>query len=500
MKTNLVIKICLICLVVVAVAILVLQLTLWKSTPEVYLKDLKKKANDQGSNSSELSGTGKKPEYAHGPFAVSNRSNDQSVPVEAVRVKRENIKIFLVNNCTLEPEKQVEVAARASGIVLRILVDEGDYVESGKPLTKLDDKEPLLALREAKLKKENAERLYTSSLKNFNDNIISKEEFDEKKFQLEIASVELEEKQLEYEYTTIVSPIDGIVVKKNIEQGYNIKKDEIVFSIADFDPILARIFIPEKDINKIAEGQPAKIISEFLPEKEFTGKIKLVSPVVDPESGTVEATIEIKNQMVEGLKPGMFVSVFTIVDQHRDALLIPKKALILEAESDEIFIVKDFALLSIATGQAEVLTVGNSVICNQSMNIKEGATGSSILNGRIVDIAANQDAEETVNVTIEIVEAINLDTSRDLAQASFYDDQDDLTLQIEDIGFNVETKAYKTKITLGFKEGNHVEVLTGLKESDRVITVGQDDVNHGTDVTIINAEKVLGEAAVPGSP
>ena len=53
----------------------------------------------------------------------------------------------------------------------------------------------------------------------------------------------------------------------------------------------------------------------------------------------------------------------------------------------------------------------------------------------------------------------------------------------------METKAFKTKITLGFKEGNYVEVLTGLREGDRVITVGQDDVGHGADVAIINKNK-----------
>jgi hypothetical protein len=64
----------------------------------------------------------------------------------------------------------------------------------------------------------------------------------------------------------------------------------------------------------------------------------------------------------------------------------------------------------------------------------------------------------------------------------------------------METRAFKTKISLGFKEGNYVEVLAGLVEGDRVITVGQDDVGHGADVAIINEEEGGGEAAVLGSP
>ena len=64
----------------------------------------------------------------------------------------------------------------------------------------------------------------------------------------------------------------------------------------------------------------------------------------------------------------------------------------------------------------------------------------------------------------------------------------------------VETKAFKTKIILGFREGNNVEVLSGLEEEDRVITVGQDDVGHGADVIIINTEEEFCGTAVLGSP
>ncbi|MHC4455058.1 MAG: hypothetical protein ACYSWS_10265, partial [Planctomycetota bacterium] len=91
------------------------------------------------------------------------------------------------------------------------------------------------------------------------------------------------------------------------------------------------------------------------------------------------------------------------------------------------------------------------------------------------------------------------DTGKVFEKVSFYNNQDVLLLQIKDIGFKLEAKAFKTKITLGFKEGNYVEVLTGLKENDRVITVGQDDVSHGVNITIINEEKEVGETAALGS-
>ena len=501
MKSQFVIRIGFICIGIVAVAFLVLKLTVWKDASDAYHKYSKKDTKiHSGSQVNNLQRKGKKIENKYKAYPGSYRKDYEAVPVEAIRVKRSNIEIFLVNNCTLEPEKQVDVVAKTSGIVLNILVEEGDYVESGMPLVKLDDEEALLALREAKLKRENAERVYKSSLDNFKENIISKEEFEDKKFQLEIAAVELERKQLEYEYTTIESPIDGVIVERNIEEGYNIEKDQMVFKIADFDPILARIYIPEKDINRVVEGQMARIVSEFLPEIKFTGKLKMVSPVVDPDSGTVKATIEMKDLLGGVLRPGMFVSVFTIVGQHQDALIIPKKALILEAETDEVFVVRDFVVMSVDSDGVKGLTMGDSAVCEQKMTIKEEKRGDSSLSGKIVDVSRSHDDESIYNVTIEAAETLNRNISKVFEKVSFYNNHDTLVLQLKNVGFDVENKAFKTKITLGFKEGNHVEVLTGLEEGDRVITVGQDDVGHGADVAIINEEREIGETAVLGPP
>ncbi len=177
----------------------------------------------------------------------------------------------------------------------------------------------------------------------------------------------------------------------------------------------------------------------------------------------------------------MFASVFTIVDQHQEALLIPKKALILEAEADEIFVVKDFIILSVNTGVNKGLNLGDSAVCEQKR-------GGASLSGDIVDISRRHEDESISNITIEAIETLNRNISKEFEKVSFYN-HDALVLQIKNVAFDVETKAFKTKITLGFKEGNHVEVLTGLGEGDRVITVGQDDVGHGADVAIINEEE-----------
>ena len=483
MKTTFIIRVCLICLILVAVAFIALKATVWKGQPDSHFKEFK--TYKPGSNSAYK--REQKIEGVTRPY--------EAVPVEITRVEKRDIEIFLVNNCTLEPEKQVDILAKTSGIVKDILVEEGDYVKSDAPLAKLDDEELLLELKEAKVRKENAEMVYKRSLETFKDNIISEEDVEDKKLQFDTALVELERKHLEYKYTTIESPIDGVIVDRSIEKGDNVKKDQMAFKVADFDPILARIYVPEKDLNKIEEGQTTRIISEFLPEAEFKGRVKMVSPVVDPESGTVKVTIEIAGLTRGVLRPGIFVSVYTIVGQRQDVLVIPKKALILEAEADEVFVIRDFIVVNVDAVEIGKLSIGDRVVCKQKKMTGEGVLNDVdyIAYGEIVDISISLDGKLPSAVTIETVDVVDTKTNKVFDAVSFYNGQDILVLQIKDIVFGMEAKAFKTRVTLGFREGNNVEVLAGLKEGDRVITVGQSDVGHGANVIIVSEEKEIEE-------
>ncbi len=490
MKTTFIIRVCLVCLILVAVAFIALKATVWKGQPDSRFKAFK--TYKSGNNS-----TYKREQKIEGvtkPYSRIGRRAYEAVPVEITRVKKRDIEIFLVNNCTLEPEKQVDILAKTSGIVKDILVEEGDYVTSDAPLAKLDDEELLLELKEAKVRKENAEIVYKRSLETFKDNIISEEEVEDKKLQFDTALVELERKHLEYKYTTIESPIDGVIVDRSIEKGYNVKKDQMAFKVADFDPILARIYVPEKDLNKIEEGQTTRIISEFLPEAEFKGRVKMVSPVVDPESGTVKVTIEIAGLTRGVLRPGIFVSVYTIVGQRQDVLVIPKKALILEAEADEVFVIRDFIIINVDAVEIGKLNIGDRVVCKQKKTAEEGVGDVDYTAyGEIVDISISFDGKLPSAVTIETVNVVGTKINKVFDTVSFYNSQDILILQIKDIVFGMETKAFKTRVTLGFREGNNVEVLAGLKEGDRVITVGQSDVGHGANVIIVSEEKEIEE-------
>jgi len=263
-----------------------------------------------------------------------------AIPVKVARVRREPISTYILTHTTLEAQRQVDVIARVSGLVEWLGVEEGDKVQEGQVLAKLDDQELVLELERTQAQVENYRRLYERARDMYQKDLISRESFENTKYQYETAKAQYESARLRVEYARIRSPIMGILTRRFIELGGQVTINQKVFTVADYDTLFARIYVPEKEIKKVSIGQKARITVEAFPDQSFWGRVKMISPVVDPASGTVKVTIEIPKRQTE-LLPGMFASVYIITETHPQALVIPKRALLLESETDRVFVCQE---------------------------------------------------------------------------------------------------------------------------------------------------------------
>ena len=261
-----------------------------------------------------------------------------AVPVKVDRVVRQDISDYILANTTLEADRWVDVRSRTSGQVVSIQREEGDRVRKGAVLAKLDAEAARLQVGQMEVAYQDALRNFQREERIYQRKLGSQERYEEIKAQLDRAKAQLEQAQLNLSYTTISSPVTGTVTIRNVEVGNMVTNNQVVFSVADFDPLLARIRIPEKNIGKIKVGQGARITVESAPGKTFAGRVKMISPVVNPESGTIKVTIEIPEKQAGLLRPGMFASVYIITETHAGALVVPKKALVLEGEGNQIFV------------------------------------------------------------------------------------------------------------------------------------------------------------------
>jgi len=266
------------------------------------------------------------------------------IPVEVTAVGTGEISSFILLSSNLETEVQADVYARAQGVVEKILTEEGRYIAKDSVMLKLEAREYEIAVNKARVEYEKQLSIYNRQQVMFDEKLLSQEEFDQVKYTMESAKYTLEDAQLRLDYMSITSPISGWVGERLTKIGARVQPSDKLFSVVNKTQVIAVVYVPEKNINELKMSQPAIVTSENLKGEPFEARIKRISPVVDPSSGTFKVTVGVKNRD-QKLKPGMFVNVHLIIDTHKEATLVPKTAVVYENEYMNVFVVRD----SIAT-------------------------------------------------------------------------------------------------------------------------------------------------------
>jgi membrane fusion protein (multidrug efflux system) len=272
--------------------------------------------------------------------AEEKTKEEAAVPVEAATVIQGSITASYAGSTNLEAAGEALVVAKVSGVVERIFVEEGDSVKAGQMLAKLDDEQYRLELNQAEsiLEKLSNEHERNESL--LRNKVISQEAHEKTKSDFITQKAECDLAKLRLNYTEIRAPINGIVSQRLIKLGNMVKLDQSTFRITDFDPLWAILYVPEKEMNKLRIGYPARLAADAVPGSEFSGKILRISPVIDSSTGTFKVTVEVDDK-TRRLRPGMFTRVQIIYDTHENALLVLKNGILTEDSETWAFMVKD---------------------------------------------------------------------------------------------------------------------------------------------------------------
>jgi len=283
------------------------------------------------------------------PFEKPNDYQDKSVRTSTSPVKRGNLIVAVNSNGIVEPILTVELKSKASGEIIELSIEEGDFVKKGQLIARLDaataendfsqakaDVEVArVALSQAKKQAERQEQLYNQGLiseLDFDSAMLAKEQANSRLVQAEVA---LEYAKERLSDTVIKSPIDGIVLIKYVEKGQiiasgisNVSGGTTIATIADMSKVYVRTSVDEVDIGQIAPAQKATVNAESYPDREFYGEVLRIHPQAKVEQNvtTFDVTIEVDNS--EGLlMSGMNASVEIIAGYKENVLLIPREAL-----------------------------------------------------------------------------------------------------------------------------------------------------------------------------
>jgi len=275
---------------------------------------------------------------------VKNEKEEETgIPVETSKVIQGSVTATYTGSTSLEAEEEALVVAKVGGVAEKIFVEEGDSIRAGQVLAKLDDEQYKLELNQAESILERLSNEYERNLSLFKNKIVSKESYEKIKYECDTQKAVCDLAKLRLNYTEIKAPINGIISKRLIKAGNMVKLEQPTFQITDFDPLLAVLHVPEREMSKLQIGFPANLTVDAIPDSAFKGKILRISPIVDSGTGTFKVTVGIRDK-TRRLKPGMFTRVKIVYDTHENTLLVPKDAVLTEDSEAWAFVVSDGAV------------------------------------------------------------------------------------------------------------------------------------------------------------
>jgi HlyD family secretion protein len=330
---------------------------------------------------------------AVGVFAAT-RGGTKIDPTKLAKVEKGDLAKSVVATGKVTPIVKVEVKSKASGIVKKLLVDYGDNVKKGQLLAQLDKIEieaqveqsrAALEAAQANLKSTEADlerakvdaegpdvpllkRAYDRATGMAKDGIVSASALDDAQKNYELAlnkqnvskaqvtvlrakiaqaqaqvaqdSANLKQLDEQLNYTDIISPIDGIVLSRDVQMGDAVSSilvlgssATLVMTLGDTSEVYVKGKVDESDIGKVYIGQPARIKVESFKDKTFNGKVTKISPMgVEKDNVTTfEVRVSIQNPGGE-LKAEMTANAEIILEEHKNVLQIPEGAILYDKD------------------------------------------------------------------------------------------------------------------------------------------------------------------------
>ncbi len=329
----------------------------------------------------------------YGVYAALRPSHDIDAS-KLASVERGDLARVVVATGKIQPKSKVEVKSKASGMVKKLYVDYDDKVKQGQTLVELDKVQLEAVVREEqanyqaaqaalesakaqlernkvdaegpdvpflKLNMERAQQMYTDKVmsKSFVEDaeknyqlalnkqvsaqrnlIVSQAEIAKANAQVAQAKAALDNAEEDLRNSTIVSPIDGLVLSRDVSVGDGVSsililgsQATLVMTLGDTSEVYVQGKVDEADIGKVYLGQPARIVVESFKDKKFTGKVTRISPFGKEKDNvtTFEVRVSISNPSGE-LKANMSANAEIILEEKKNVLMVPEESLIYDKD------------------------------------------------------------------------------------------------------------------------------------------------------------------------
>ena len=305
----------------------------------------------------------------------------EAIPVEVAMAGPRTMIARYTGTASLEARGESQVVAKTSGVALAVMAEEGQAVAAGQGLARLDPARATLQVAQTNAQVAKLEANYRRASQLAEQKMVSANDVDQLRFDLQNARAANQMARLELSYTTVRAPISGVIASKSVKPGNFVQINSPIFRIVDSQRLEATLNVPEREIAKLRPGQQVKLVADALPGREFIGSVDRVAPVVDTGTGTFRVVAAFAGD--GELQPGMFTRLGINYDQRADALVVPRTALLEDGGEPAVYVVREGKAVRSAlklgydeAGWVEVregLQAGDAVVVAGKAALREGS-------------------------------------------------------------------------------------------------------------------------------
>jgi len=319
-------------------------------------------------------------------------------PADLTAVEATPLNRFLPVSGTMQPVRQATVKAKVSGDVRQITVRDGDAVQAGQVLVRVDtaDLDARLIERQGQLESAKAqlalaEKTLATNQKLLKQNFISQNAFDSSESSLNVtkgsvmsAEAQVRLAQNALKDAVITAPLSGIVAKRHVQPGEKVAFDTPLVTVVDLREIELQAMVPAVDIPELKPGMTADLTVDGFGDRRFTGRIERINPATEAGTRAILVFVGIPNPNNE-LRGGMFATGRIALAASAPVLSLPAGAVRSEAGQTFVWAIEDGKLVKrmIVTGRRDdesgrievktALPATLKVLAARFENLKEGA-------------------------------------------------------------------------------------------------------------------------------
>lgn len=277
-----------------------------------------------------------------GPGAKGEEESPPAeVSVRMGKITRTTLHRYVTGYGSVEPEPATEgkppasalIASPVAGILAQVNCTEGQTVSKGAPLFGLDSRVADVAVERAKKALEYADLAYERQKKLLQSDGTSQKLYQEAELQLSAARNDLAAAQTQLALLEIAAPFSGTLVRISIKPGEAVEATTVLAELIDLDRLVVTASIPSKEIHWLKVGQQVKFGSGRIPldrsdqaPEDATGALTFVSSQIDLKTDT--ALVRSSIPAGSGFRPGQFLQVRIVSEEHRDCLAVPEESVV----------------------------------------------------------------------------------------------------------------------------------------------------------------------------